>query len=138
MTVKVGGTFVYGEFEPVTGTEALVRLFFTPKSMPDVPVPESEPQFAIEIVREHSATEFVGKLYERGPWGKWEPADPGILSKPEWQERLSKKHDLKFNMKGSGLWKVLYFRTESDQSGPYIAVALRYAEEAPAEERGAR
>ncbi len=130
MTVKVGRTFVYGEFEPVTGTEALGR--FLSNALPGA---ESGPKYAIEIVREHSATEFVGKLYERGPWGKWEPADPGILSKPDWQERLSERHDLKFKMQGSGLWKVLYFRTESDETGPYIAIAFRYAEEASPEEQ---
>jgi hypothetical protein len=29
--------------------------------------------------------------------------------------------------KGSGRWAVLHFRNESDETGPYVAVALRYS-----------
>jgi hypothetical protein len=32
-----------------------------------------------------------------------------------------------FDMEGSGHWTVLHFRTESDETGIYVAVALRYA-----------
>lgn len=129
MTVKVGRTFVYGNFDSDTGTgrDLAKRINLLGSTY--------GPEFAVEIVREHSANEFVGKLYRTNASGNWTPVDPGILSKPDWQEPLPKRRDLKFNMGGSGPWKVLYFRTESDHTSPYIAVALRYAEEAATEER---
>src|SRR5215468_5787039 len=33
-----------------------------------------------------------------------------------------------FDMQGSGPWEVLHFRIESNESGPYVAVALRQFE----------
>jgi len=29
-------------------------------------------------------------------------------------------------MEGSGYWEVVNFRNESDETGPYVAVALKY------------
>jgi hypothetical protein len=118
MAVKVGRTFVYGDFEIPD------QLYSV---LPPLP-PIGGPKFAIEITREYSANEFVGKLYKRAAAGSWVPVDPSELSSEEWRQRLSKKHDLKFKMEGSGLWKVLHFRTESDETGPYVAIALQYAE----------
>jgi hypothetical protein len=34
--------------------------------------------------------------------------------------------NLFFEMEGSGRWEVEHFREESDETGPYVAVALKY------------
>jgi hypothetical protein len=38
---------------------------------------------------------------------------------------LVAKKDSNFYTEGSRPWKVLYFRQESDEGGPYIAVGLK-------------
>ena len=55
MAVKVGRTFVYGEFEQATFGELIAGGIAASQGF------ESEPEFAVEIVREYSANEFVGK-----------------------------------------------------------------------------
>ena len=51
MTVKVGKTFVYGDFEPRSAAETLGRVISS-----RLQGSESEPEFAVEIVRELSET----------------------------------------------------------------------------------
>ncbi len=117
MYVKTSRTFVYGELHPLGLGRALSRSSG-----------DAEPEFAIEIMREHSANEFVGKLYRKSSSGNWVPVDPGVLSGPAWRQRFSEKTPMRFEMAGSGVWKVLHFRTESDETGPYVAIALQYAD----------
>jgi hypothetical protein len=48
----------------------------------------------------------------------------------EWYKRfLRDRRGLYFDMQGSGRWEVLHFRNESDESGPYVAVAARFSQE---------
>ncbi len=49
MAVKVGRTFVYGDFEPVTKDETLGRFLRTQSGS------KSGPEFAVEILRKHLA-----------------------------------------------------------------------------------
>jgi hypothetical protein len=108
MSVKTSRPFVYGHFSrPPADYEALTFL------------PPGSENLAVEILREFSANEFVGKLYYKSSLGDWTPLDPSKLSQYSsysW-----------FEMEGSGRWEVLHFRAESDEGGPYVAVALRYA-----------
>jgi len=89
----------------------------------------AEPQFAIEIVHEPSANQFVGKLYRRNAVVNWIPIDAGSLAGYTWYKQFQEKGQLLFQMQGSGPWAVLHFRVESDETGPYVAVALQYAKQ---------
>jgi len=77
MYVKTG-RFVYGELQP----QGLGRFFSRVGG-------DDQPEFAVEIIREYSANEFVGKLHRKGYSGEWMPVDPGTLESPEWQQRFS-------------------------------------------------
>ena len=118
MYVKTG-RFVYGELQP----QGLGRFFSWAAG-------DDQPEFAVEIIREYSANELVGKLHRKGYSGQWIPVDPGTLESPAWQQRFSGTFpgEWKFEMAGSGVWKILHLRIESDETGPYVAIALRYPE----------
>lgn len=114
-----------------TGNRAFVygRFFVAPKKSALRPS-EFDPRFAIEILREFSSTEFVGKLYVNV--GTWIPATWNALSQHKWYQQYEKFRGtplaitlLHFEMDGSGVWGVQYIRDESDESGPYIAAALK-------------
>ena len=89
--------------------------------------------FSIEILREFSTTEFVGKLLARAG-DSWRPSTRGGLGSYSWYRDYQQtaaspggaKARLYFNMEGSGPWQVQHLRDESDDSGPYIAVALKF------------
>jgi len=91
---------------------------------------------AIEVLREFSATELVGKLYlMSGSPPTWAPADMHAIQGRDWYlwyERVPKSIREKgtsfyFEMEGfKERWIVLYLRGESDDTGPYVAIALRY------------
>jgi hypothetical protein len=114
--VKTNRTFVYGDF--FVGKQAGLPKILQP--------------FALEILREFSSTEFVGKLYIRVN-DSWVPATRAMLFNYPWytfyqkasSSRLASKI-LHFAMEGSGLWQVENLRDESDDSGPYVAAALSF------------
>jgi hypothetical protein len=89
---------------------------------------------AVEIIREYGANELIGKLYFN-PTNQWIPIGPNTVERAEWYRWFQKlgpaaRHNAKifgFEMDGSGRWSVLHFRNESDETGPYVAVALRYS-----------
>lgn len=95
-------------------------------------------RIGIEILREFSATELVGKLYSiGGSQSSWTPVDVSTLEEQDWyrwyrsipKAALTKnlgRELFSFNVEGSGPWAVLYIRTESDDAGPYVAIALKY------------
>ena len=94
-----------------------------------------EPDIALEILREFSASEFVGKLYTKPVIGKWTIAEFEQIRQTAWYEVSEKAPQfIVFDMRGSGPWEVLHFRIESDESetGPYVAVALRQFEKGKA------
>ena len=105
MYVKTGtGRFVYGELQPPEPGRDYATLGG-----------DVQPKFAVEIIREYSANELVGKLCRRGYSGEYVPYDPGMIeSQPPHFPRGSQT----FEMAGSGPWKVLHLRIESDEAGP--------------------
>jgi hypothetical protein len=116
-----------------TGNRAFVygRFFVAPKRSALRPS-QSEARFALEILREFSSTEFVGKMYVNV--GTWIPATWSALSQHRWYQQYEKfrgtplaSNLLQFEMDGSGVWSVQYLRDESDESGPYLAAALKFA-----------
>lgn len=114
MVTRTGRTFVYGRF-------------ISSSAMRKLPPSSSLNEIAIEILREYSATEFVGKLYTRNV-NQWVPIPQQTISNFEWFKLFSKNpRFLRFEMDGGGEWEVLHFRNESDELGPYTAIALRQA-----------
>jgi hypothetical protein len=113
--VKTNRIFVYGDF--FVGK----RAGLTPIMQP----------FALEILREFSSTEFVGKIYVRVN-DSWVPATQTLLFNYHWYTLYQKEPShvaakkLYFSMEGSGIWQVENLRDESDESGPYVAVALKF------------
>ncbi len=112
--IKTDRPFVYGDFSWGVPRGALGRI------------PGSAP-FGIQILREYSANEFLGKLYMRGSAGTWVPASTYSLNEFRWYQLFKRaQRNLFFEMEGSGRWAVQHFRDESDETGPYFAVALKY------------
>ena len=92
-----------------------------------------EPDMAVGILREFRASEFVGKLYTKPVIGPWTSAKFEEIRQTGWYEVYEKAPQfIVFDMQGSGAWEVLHFRIESDDSGPYVAVALRQFEKGKA------
>lgn len=92
-----------------------------------------EPDIALEILREFRASEFVGKLYTKPVIGDWTIAQFEQIRQTAWYEVSEKAPQfIVFDMQGSGPWEVLHFRIESDESGPYVAVALHRFEKGKA------
>ncbi len=113
MALKPDRVFIYGHFTSVPSLLATHVIL------------GSGPNIAIEILREFSATELVGKVYVKGSGGTWMPASqPGVLNF-DWYKNFSNKKKLYLVMQGSEPWQVLYFRPESDDTGPYVAVGLK-------------
>ena len=107
-------TFVYGDF--LLSKKRLVAPIMQP--------------FAIEILREFSSTELIGKLYLCSG-GSWVAATRDALANFEWYKLYRMKAPprfISFAMEGSGIWHVQNIRDESDDSGPYIAVALKFGD----------
>lgn len=111
--------FVYGDFGVANGKSKRVaqRTF------------GSGAAFAIEIVHEPSANQLVGKLHRRISSVQWLPVSAGKLETYPWYQQFQEQGQLQFDMEGSGSWDVLHFRLESDDTGPYVAVALQYAQQ---------
>lgn len=92
----------------------------------------ARPSVAIEILREFSARELVGKVYAQTRSMNWEPVTGAGISLFNWYakfreiERAQSKGPLYFQTPEKGSWEVLYFRQENDESGAYIAVALHH------------
>lgn len=101
--------------------------------LPRLPGWQSRDSVAIEILREYSANELLGKLYIIGAGGDWTQASFPALERLEWYQFYVKLPQkaldagfIAFYMEGSGAWKILHFRAESDATGPYVAAALQY------------
>ncbi len=117
---KSSRPFVYGTFH----FKALPGL---KRTVPAPPGPR--PPFALEILREFSANELIGKLYQDVN-GAWVPMQPQWLSSFDWgamYEKSRGKIKIVFDMAAAGVWDVEHFREESDETGLYVAAALRHA-----------
>lgn len=108
---------------PTTNQTVFVSGQFVPEG-PGPPPPPTEP-VAVEILREFGPSEFIGKIYVQ-KWTEWVPVAPETASQYWWYSLFS-KIKLNFELKGSGLWKVEWFRFESSarSPNPYLAVALK-------------
>jgi hypothetical protein len=125
MTQKGQQTFVYGTFL-WPGRKRESGAFYGLSGMPP-----GAPDIAIEILREFSATEFVGKMYTKLSVGDWAVAQFQKIRQTPWFEAFDKSPKMVvFDMQGSGPWEILHFRAESDESGGYTAIALRQFETA--------
>lgn len=92
-----------------------------------------EPDIALEILREFSASEFVAKLHTKPVIGNWTIAQFEEIRRTAWYKVSEKAPQfIVFDMQGSGPWELLHFRIESDDSGHYVAVALRRFEKGKA------
>ena len=88
-----------------------------------------DPDIALEILREFGPSELVGKLYTKPAIGEWTLAEFDQIRQTRWYAAFEKTPQLfVFDMQASVPWQVLHFRTESDESGRYVAVALRQFE----------
>ncbi len=112
MQMTSNRTFMYGTFA-------------SPEEFSGLRLRELQPDAAIEILREFSASELVGKVYVKGSSGNWAPVSQPAVRDYAWYREFPKNKDLEFWMDGSDPWKVLYFRVESDDAGPYVAVGLK-------------
>jgi hypothetical protein len=90
------------------------------------------PSIAIEILREFSALEMIGKIYVMTRERNWAPVTPSGVSQFEWYktyQQTARRTQGFFFEEGADLtdiWRVLYIRQESDEVGSYMAVALRH------------
>jgi hypothetical protein len=85
-----------------------------------------EPDIAIEVLREFSATELVGKLFSKSVGG-WQLMTSVGVGNYVWYQDFTAAKGVQFIMQGSDPWDVLFFRPESDEAGPYVAVGLKLA-----------
>jgi hypothetical protein len=121
MVAEARRVFVYGNF--LNKEQKARRL----------PIPIEASSNAIEILREFSSTELVGKVYARTRGGNLQPVSPmGVRDYTWYQDYQSFLRDgkiieksLYFESQDGDYWDVIYFRPESDESGGYMAVALQ-------------
>lgn len=108
---KSSRPFVYGAFH--------IKQMLPPQG--------TKPPFALEILREFSSNELIAKIYQ-STGSSWVPVQPQSLNSFEWFSLYGKtrgKMKIAFQMEGSGPWDVEHFREESDETGLYVAVALK-------------
>jgi len=85
---------------------------------------------AIEILREFSPNELIGRIYILSQGGNYLPVSPYGVGNFSWykdyQEAAKRKQPTRFIARVGDEWQVLWIRQESDDSGPYIAVGLKH------------
>lgn len=121
MVAEAKRVFWYGNF--VNKEDRAQRL----------PMPIEASGNAIEILREFSATELVGKVYARTRGGNFQAVSPMGVRDYSWYRDYQDflrggkivEKSLYFATQESDYWEVLYLRPETDESGGYVAVALQ-------------
>jgi len=96
--------------------------------------PPSLPSNAVEILREFSAVELIGKLYALTPERNWQPVTPDGVRNFEWfktyrnivTHKPTTQNRMYFESQDGDFWEVLFFRQEADELGQYMAVGLRH------------
>src|SRR5262245_52209137 len=127
LNVRSESLFLFGDFV-VTG--------FAKLSIAPVPGFHS---IAIQILREFSAQEFIGKVFIRGNKGEWSPLHPAAGPNYDWFRAQQDNRNVMFKAAGSsGTWDVLHFRGETDNVGIYTAVALRQTQKKGLKKLGER
>jgi hypothetical protein len=77
---------------------------------------------------------LIGKVYIKAfASSAWMPAQWDLIQQVDWyQGYLQMPQHFLFDMAGSGTWEVVHFRTETDETGPYMSVAIKYLPKPPA------
>jgi hypothetical protein len=108
--------------------------FLDRKEKSGPPMPPT-PTVAIEILREFSPSELIGKIYVQTRDMNWQPLSPSGANSYSWftayrsmQQDEQSRNSLYFQTPERDYWEVIYFRQESDESGAYMAAALRHGE----------
>src|SRR5260370_17270170 len=118
----VNRVFIYGEFRGGgIPTSVMNRVVGRPNDLATE---------AIEILREFSPNELIGKIYVLTQDRNYLPVTPYGVGNYTWykeyKDAAAKKETIRFAAKGGDSWQVLWMRQESDDSGPYIAAALKH------------
>jgi hypothetical protein len=117
MAVTTNRVFMYGYFRAVSDiASAVLQVLGSPR----------EPDIAIEVLREFGAMELVGKLFIKSAGGWQLMTSMGVINYT-WYKDFTTGKAVQFMMQGSDPWDVLFFRPESDETGPYVAVGLKLA-----------
>ena len=122
----VNRVFIYGQFEEDDPTKLIVgQILGSPSDIATE---------AIEILREPSVLELIGKVYVLTASRNYQPVTPLGVRNYTWFKdfQISSigrvRPKFYFRVKDGDRWQVLWIRQESDDSGGYIAVALRHEE----------
>ena len=116
----------------LTNRVFLYGHFLDKKQRTGLPPPPPRPTVAIEIQRGFSPSELIGKIYVQTQQN-WQPVTPAGVNSYDWfttyrdiQQHEESQNKLYFQTPEKDYWEVIYFRQESDESGAYMAVALRH------------
>lgn len=116
----VNRVFIYGYFMEREPT-GLYRL---------TPPPGTLPSEAIEILREPSVVELIGKVWVLTSARNYQAVTPFGVTNFQWFQNFQRasKEGTPFYFKAEhgDKWNVRWFRQESDESGPYIAAGLQH------------
>jgi hypothetical protein len=85
---------------------------------------------AIEILREPSVVELIGKVYVLTSSRNYQAVTPFGVSSFNWfsdfQTASKRGEPFYFKAEHGDRWEVKWMRQESDEAGPYIAVGLKH------------
>lgn len=116
----VSRVFIYGEFAIGSALGPLKM------SRP----PSVLARQAIEILREPSVLELIGKVYVLTTSRNYQPVTPFGVSSFDWfsdfQNASKQGEPFYFIAERGDRWNVKWMRQESDESGPYIAIGLKH------------
>lgn len=110
-------TYLYGSFNPLTNIISALLGGYAPGT--------TDGDVAVEILREFSPTELIGRVLVKGASGNWTRLTLPMLQDRDWYKQYIKTGQAKFHVEGSNPWEILFFRPESDESGPYVAMGMR-------------
>ena len=118
----VSRVFIYGHFAIGGGAFGSLGRINPP---PDTLAPQ-----AIEILREPSVLELIGKVYVLTASRNYQPVTPFGVSSFSWytdfQSASKRGEPFYFKAERGDSWHVKWMRQESDESGPYIAIGLKH------------
>lgn len=125
--------FIYGRF--LSQQEAFPSILpgILPSPLFGTPInPEAELSTeAVEILREPSILELVGKIYALTSGRNYQPVTSLGVRNYMWYQRYqhatANGEKFYFKVKDGDLWLVAWMRLESDETGSYIAVALKHS-----------
>src|SRR5271170_5906017 len=127
----VSRIFIYGKF--LNQREIEPPPLWLGQTLTAIGLPHIEPELspvAIEILREPSVLELIGKVYALTSSRNYHPVTPLGVRNFDWYREYesgsANKEGFYFKAKQGDLWRVPWMRQESDDAGAYIAVALKH------------